>query len=209
MEHDIEKVTMNEEETSLPPHKDAADGEPASGAETQAQELKDLRAIAAEYKDQLLRARAELDNQRKRAARENEDARKYALQSFVRELLPVKDSLEQGLETVTADAGEEAKALRQGIELTLRLWSGVLASSGVEEIDPLGEAFNPDLHEISFKISTKIVTQNSSENEKNWYLGHTHFRKCSNLLGHILAKIICLQDDPIVFLYFVQHFGNR
>ena len=138
---------MNEEETSRPPHKDAADGEPASGAETQAQELEDLRAIAAEYKDKLLRARAELDNQRKRAARENEDARKYALQSFVRELLPVKDSLEQGLETVTTDAGDEAKALRQGIELTLRLWSGVLASSGVEEIDPLGQPFNPDLHE--------------------------------------------------------------
>ena len=76
-------------------------------------EVQELRAQAKEQEDRLLRARAELENQRKRGAREMDDARKYALQKFVRVLLPVKDSLEQGLEAVTAE--DEAQALREGI----------------------------------------------------------------------------------------------
>ncbi len=69
------------------------------------------------------------------------------MQGFVRELLPVKDSLEQGLEAASTEAGGEAANLRQGIELTLKLWQEVLAREGVEEIDPLGQAFDPDVHE--------------------------------------------------------------
>jgi molecular chaperone GrpE len=59
----------------------------------------------------------------------------------------VKDSLEQGLEAASTDAGREAESLQQGIRLTLKLWQEVLASKGVEEIDPAGQPFNPDFHE--------------------------------------------------------------
>ena len=94
-----------------------------------------------------MRGRADLENQRKRLLRESEEARKFALQNFIQELLPVKDSLEQGLEAAQTDVGQEAESLRQGIQLTLKLWQDVLVREGVEEIDPLGQTFNPELHE--------------------------------------------------------------
>ncbi len=111
------------------------------------QEIEQLRIEAAEQEDRLLRARAELENQRKRGARQNEEARKFALQDFIRQLLPVKDSLEQGLDSTREDAGERAETLRQGIRLTLRLWGEVLAKAGIEEINPVGRTFDPEFHE--------------------------------------------------------------
>lgn len=110
-------------------------------------EIEQLRAEAREQEDRLLRARAELENQRKRVARQNEDARKFALHDFVRELLPVKDSLEQGLDAAAEDSGQQADTLRHGIELTLRLWEKVLADTGVEAINPVGQPFDPEFHE--------------------------------------------------------------
>ena len=131
--------------------------QPSSEAESQLRELEDLRTKEAEHKDQLLRARAELENQRKRSARDVEDARKFALQSFIHELLPVKDSLEQGLEAASTDAGQEAESLRQGIQLTLRLWREALGREGVEEIDPSGQPFDPDFHEaLSIQHSSDV-----------------------------------------------------
>jgi len=126
---------------------DTTEERSASEAENQLQELTDLRAREAEHRDQLLRGRADLENQRKRLLRESEEARKFALQNFIQELLPVKDSLEQGLEAASTDVGQEAESLRQGIQLTLKLWQDVLVREGVEEIDPLGQTFNPELHE--------------------------------------------------------------
>lgn len=140
-------------------------------AEIQRQELEDLRAKEAEYQDQLLRARAEVENQRKRSAREAEKARKFALQSFVRELLPVKDSLEQGLEAAATEAGGESENLRQGIELTLKLWQEVLTREGVEEVDPLGQAFDPDLHEaLTTRHSLNVPSNTVLEVMQKGYL---------------------------------------
>jgi len=138
---------MNEEIRDEQPPQDTNEAGSASEAEIQLQELAELRAREAEHRDQLLRGRADLDNQRKRLVREAEESRKFALQSFIHELLPVKDSLEQGLEAASTDAGQEAESLRQGIQLTLKLWQDVLTRAGVEEIDPLGQTFNPELHE--------------------------------------------------------------
>jgi len=118
-----------------------------SSREELAREIEQLRAQGREQEERLLRALADLDNHRKRAAREREEGRKYALQSFVRELLPVKDSLERALDANSVEAGGESEAVREGIRLTLRLWGDVLAASGVEEIDPLGQPFDPAFHE--------------------------------------------------------------
>jgi len=162
---------MSEEDTSPDPQKRNIDGDPPSEVESLRRQLEELRAQAKEQEDRFLRARAELENQRKRGARENEDARKYALQSFVQELLPVKDSLEKGLEAVSTDAGEEAKALRQGIQLTLRLWGEALGRAGVEEIDPLGQPFNPDLHEaLSIRRSPSTASNTVLEVAQKGYL---------------------------------------
>lgn len=110
-------------------------------------EIERLRDQSQEHEDRLLRVLADFDNQRKRAAREQEDARKYALQEFVRELLPVRDNLERALDAESAKDGSEGEALFTGIRQTLRLWSDVFAGAGIEEIDPLGQPFDPDFHE--------------------------------------------------------------
>jgi len=145
----------------------------ASSPEDLVREIHELRAQVREQEDQLLRARAELENQRKRGARANEEARRFALQEFVRELLPVRDSLERGVEAIPEDAGEENGALGQGIRLTLRLWDDVLASSGVEEVDPIGQPFDPDLHEaLSTRSSADLAPNTVVEVAQKGYLLH-------------------------------------
>ena len=100
-----------------------------------------------------------------------DDARKFALHSFVHQLLPIKDSLERGLEAATAEARDEAKALRAGIELTLREWDNVLVNAGVEEIDPLGEPFDPNLHEaLSIRHDPGVTSNTVVEVAQKGYL---------------------------------------
>ncbi len=101
-------------------------------------------AKAAENWDRYLRAAAELENVRKRAARDVEKARKFALEDFGRELLGVRDSLEMGIQ---AGANADAAALLEGKEATLKLLRTTMERFGIEEIDPLGEPFDPELHE--------------------------------------------------------------
>lgn len=132
-----------------------------SDSEQLVRKREELRLLAGEQQDQLLRARAEVENQRKRGERAVDEARKFALQAFVRDLLPVKDNLERGLEVVAQDAGDEAAALREGIRMTLQLWSELLASSGVVEIDPLGQSFDPNVHEALSIHSSSEATPNT------------------------------------------------
>lgn len=115
------------------------------GRATAGEELAEARARAEENWEALLRARAEMDNLRKRNARDLEQARKFALERFVKDLLPVLDSLEQGLEAAREQGGSEK--LVEGTELTLKMFAKVLSEHGVEEVNPQGEKFDPDVHE--------------------------------------------------------------
>jgi molecular chaperone GrpE len=108
--------------------------------------LEDARAKADEHWDHLLRARAELENQRRRHAMELEKTHKYALDSFVKELLQVRDSLELGHDAASEGPADVEK-LREGTELTLKLLTDVMGKFGVEQIDPQGEAFDPQHHQ--------------------------------------------------------------
>lgn len=119
----------------------ASQGEAASIESLQAA-LSAAEARAQEQRDLYLRALAELENFRKRAAREIEQAHKFAIDRFANDLIGVKDSLELGL--ASQATGE---ALREGTEATLRLLAKAFESAGIVEINPLGEPFNPDLHE--------------------------------------------------------------
>ncbi|MGH8400713.1 MAG: nucleotide exchange factor GrpE [Gammaproteobacteria bacterium] len=100
---------------------------------------------AAENWENYLRLAAELDNLRKRAQRDLENAHKFALERFLGEVLPVKDSLEMGI----AAAGQtDLAALKEGMDMTLKLLGSALERAGVSEIDPAkGDSFNPELHE--------------------------------------------------------------
>lgn len=106
--------------------------------------LAELQAKADDNWDRYLRAAAEVENVRKRAGRDVEHARKYALENFGRELLAVKDSLEMGL---AASESADAESLLAGSQATLKLLAGTLERFGVTEVDPEGEPFDPELHE--------------------------------------------------------------
>jgi molecular chaperone GrpE len=108
--------------------------------------LEDARALADNHWDQLLRARAEMENLRRRHAIELEKAHKYALDNFVKDLLGVRDSLELALEATSAETADLAK-LREGTELTLKQLADVMIRFGVERLDPRGEPFNPEYHQ--------------------------------------------------------------
>ncbi len=122
-----------------------ASAEDAAARETDADTARaELQAKADDNWEKYLRAAAELENVRKRAARDIENAHKFALERFATELLAVLDSLEAGLA-----AGEEADAetLLKGKEATLKQLLAVMQRFGVEEVDPHGEPFDPTLHE--------------------------------------------------------------
>jgi molecular chaperone GrpE len=107
-------------------------------------ELAEARAQAAQQRDLVLRAAAELDNIRKRAARDVEQAHRYALEKFVQELLPAVD----GLELAVASAGRaDAPSLVAGQEATLKLLLRALEKFAVVAIEPQGEPFDPQRHE--------------------------------------------------------------
>jgi molecular chaperone GrpE len=108
--------------------------------------LEDARAKADEHWDQLLRANAELDNARRRARQDVENAHKYALEKFAQELLPVKDSLEMGLAAAGGE-GETAAQLKEGTELTLKMLTAAMEKFGIKAVDPTGQPFNPELHQ--------------------------------------------------------------
>jgi len=107
-------------------------------------ELEVTKQLVEQLKDEKLRVIAELDNIRKRAQRDVEQAHRYALEKFVAELLPVKDSLDLGVEN---SARADASALAEGQAATQRLLAKALEKAGVVELNPLGEPFDANLHE--------------------------------------------------------------
>ncbi len=101
-----------------------------------------LEKDLAEARDQVLRVRAEEENTRRRAAREAENARKFALEKFADELLPVIDNFERAL-----DAAAEDSTVHEGLDLSMKLLFGVLEKAGIEVVSPIGEPFDPRFHQ--------------------------------------------------------------
>lgn len=107
-------------------------------------------AAAAEMRETLLRERAELENQRRRLQRDLEQARRYANEKLLADLLPVCDSLERGLGVANADAA----ALRAGMELTLKALVKVAESAGLTALDPQGQPFDPERHQAMSMVES-------------------------------------------------------
>jgi molecular chaperone GrpE len=107
--------------------------------------LKAAEAAAAEFRDQVLRAAAELENVRRRASRDVENAHRYGVERFAREMLAVLDSLEMGLEA--ARGAGESGAVAEGMEATLRLLTSTLERFGVMPVEAAGQPFDPESHE--------------------------------------------------------------
>ncbi len=162
---------------------DAAADE-AGEPQTDDDELRALQAKADENWDKYLRTAAEMENVRKRAARDIEKAHKFALERFATELLSVCDSLEMALGT---DDDVSVESMKEGSEATLKLLQSVLSRFDVEELDPHGEPFDPAVHEA-------MTMQPSAEAEPGTVLNV--FQKGYALNGRLLrpARVVVASE---------------
>lgn len=134
---------------------EVAQAEPAEAEEDEATRAARLAAEVAELRDQLLRALAEAENQRRRSQREREEAVRYAAAPMLRDLVAVADNLQRALESVPGDGTEQDGALKillEGVELTRRELDTVFERHGIVKLDPLGERLNPHHHEAMFEV---------------------------------------------------------
>ena len=116
---------------------------PEKNADSLEAQLEDAQAKASENWEQFIRAKAEMDNLRRRNAKDIENAHKYGIEKFVTELLPVLDGLGMGL--AVEDASVES--LREGMEMTMGMLANMMEKLGIEEIDPLNEKFDAEKHQ--------------------------------------------------------------
>lgn len=124
----------------------------------QLEELKQRAAKADEHWDRLLRTTADFDNFRKRAAREKQEAVRYANEGVLEKLLPVLDSFEKAL-TAGQESGAATQSLQAGVQMISQQLKSVLADAGLEEVDALGKQFDPNLHEAISQQVTEGVPE--------------------------------------------------
>ena len=144
-------------ETTAAESREAEAGSPAQN--DTAQDLEAKAAKADEHWDRLLRTTAEFDNFRKRAAREKDEAVRYANQKLMERLLPVLDSFDMAVTAASAQNGDTTASLREGIQLVLQQFKTVLTEAGLEEIDAHGKPFDPNLHEAVSQMETDEVEE--------------------------------------------------
>ena len=143
------------------------------------QQLEEAQQQAADHQDKMIRIQAEMENLRKRTERDVSNAHKYANEKFANELLQVKDSLELGLNADDIDL----EKLKEGTELTLKMLSSAFEKFAIQEIDPTGEAFDPNLHEA-------MTMQESTEHEPNTVL--TVMQKGYTLHGRLIRPAMVI-----------------
>ena len=129
----------------------------ADAADSSAQD--DTSEELTKVKDQLLRTVAEMENVRRRAQRDVENAHKFAVEKLLSDLLPVVDSLEKAEEA--AKTTDNADSMAEGISLSLKLFVSTLERSGIAIVDPLGEPFDPQLHEAMAMVPNPDAEPNS------------------------------------------------
>ena len=118
------------------------------------------KSTVNDQKDSVIRAKAEVDNIRRRSAQDVDKARKFALDKFAAELLPVVDNLERAIASVDKE-DEGQKGLAEGVELTLQSLMAALDKFGVKVVDPLDQPFNPELHQAMSMQEVEGVAANT------------------------------------------------
>ena len=145
MNESVDDLAMEKDPTEL---ERVAQNSGAEGKDSEAptdEQVKRLQSEVERYKDLALRAAADLDNYRKRMARERDDAVKYANTSFLEKLIPILDNFELGLQA--AKSGTGSSSILDGMAMVQRQLQDFLTSSGVEAFDAEGKPFDPNLHE--------------------------------------------------------------
>lgn len=165
-----EKITPDQQENA---EVDAASEKDQVNAEIEAELLDEIEASeeqqpvseqlleqVASAKDQVLRVQAEMQNVRRRAERDVENAHKYALDKFTADLLPVVDNLERALAAIDTE-DEAQKGVSEGLELTLKSFMEVLSRHKIEAIDPAGQPFDADLHQAVSMVPNPDLEPNT------------------------------------------------
>ena len=158
-EQDDEKETLAERSARLEAEAAGMDKDPENLPEDPPADEGGNNAAAleqqlAETRDQMMRALAEVENTRRRAAKEREDASKYAVSGFAKDLLDVADNLRRALDSVPEDlagSDERIKNLLDGIEATEREMLRAFEKNGIQKLNPAGEVFDPNFHEVMFE----------------------------------------------------------
>ncbi len=126
--------------------------------------LEMLMAERDELKDKYLRLAAEMDNLRRRTARDVKDARSYSVSNFARDMLAVSDNLRRALDAIPAEdrqAEGGLNALAEGVEMTERSMLSALENHGVKKLEPIGEKFDPNFHQAMFEVPNPEVPNNT------------------------------------------------
>ncbi|MBM4207719.1 MAG: nucleotide exchange factor GrpE [Gammaproteobacteria bacterium] len=159
---DENSINQTDKKTD-PPTEEASLQQPPA-AEMLIDELKQELAVAEQkaqdYWEKALRVQADMENMKRRAQKDLEDTHKFALTGFAKELLPVIDSLELGLQAATGDS-EEVLKFREGSELTLKQFTAALTKFNVEIINPLGQPFNAEQHQAMVMQEVKDAAPNT------------------------------------------------
>lgn len=154
-----EAANANDAEATEP------EAQPEEAVETDAELIARLSAENEELKDRFIRIAADMENLRRRTARDVRDARAYAVTNFARDMLGVGDNLRRALEAIpqeARDAGDAGfKALIEGVEMTERDMLGALERHGVKKLEPRGEKFDPNFHQAMFEVPNPEVPHNS------------------------------------------------
>ena len=137
-----------------------ADGEAAQGELSLEAIVEQLQEDLLAARDAALRSQADAQNVKRRAEQDVEKARKFGLEQFARELLPVVDNLERALEA-TAGNDENVKPIAEGVELTLKSFLDALRKFNIEAVEPTGEPFDPNLHQAMSMVENPDVEPNS------------------------------------------------
>ncbi len=166
-----EQAQAPEQESTVEASGEAPGETPAEGAATENLEPPSVESLLAEVAelqekingqaDSVIRAQAEMQNVRRRAERDVENAHKFALEKFSNDLLPVIDSLERALEAADSIEGDAVKGMKDGVELTLKMFVETLKKHGMEQVDPMGEPFNPEFHQAMSMVPNPDMEPNS------------------------------------------------
>lgn len=161
-ESGVEQVTVAQEAEASAEAVDApAENLEAPSVEALLEEVSTLQAKVKDQADGVLRAQAEVQNVRRRAERDVENAHKFALDKFSSDLLPIIDSLERALEAADNLDSEAAQSMRDGVELTLKMFVDTLGKHGIEQLNPMGEPFNPEFHQAMSMVPNPDMEPNS------------------------------------------------
>jgi molecular chaperone GrpE len=133
--------------------------EPATVTPEQLRELKERAGKADEHWDRLLRTTADFENFKKRAAREKQEAIKYANEALLQKLVPVLENLDMALAAAQSASPETGQSLHAGVSMICQQLRSVLAEAGLEEVDAMGKPFDPHLHEALSQQETPEVPE--------------------------------------------------